>query len=168
MFVCWIVLTNRFEANICLQFTLQLCINQSADSLLFTEKSENVTISSTEGTKNQHPSNTKMHRTNLCTTAACHQGKPGNPTCASLLKDVWAIQRSKTRSGSTGIVSATDPKGPPPLSAIHAPKRATSASALVSSKYSLAGPPYFLKNVKGGLHNRSRCPDWRTPYSANK
>ena len=41
-----ISVTNRFDTNICLQFTLQLCVNQSVDSLLLTEKSANLTLSS--------------------------------------------------------------------------------------------------------------------------
>ena len=59
--------------------------------------------------------------------------------CASLLKDVWALQRSKT--ASSGCVTCWAPKGPPPRAATQAPKRATRASAWVSKRYSLGGPP---------------------------
>ena len=86
--------------------------------------------------------------------------KKTSSACASLLKEVCAIQRSKTICWSTGFGSFfKDPKGPPPRSAIQAPKRATRASALVSSRYSLAGPPYFLGSAEKTRETfqRGRC-----------
>lgn len=70
--------------------------------------------------------------------------------CASLLKLVCAAHRSKTAASSCSRGAPPSPrpsmrpKGPPWRCAIQASKRATRASAWVSSRYSEAGPPKRL------------------------